>query len=188
MTYPLNDDKPLGESLGWQRIATSRLYQSHWHNLRQDQVVLPAGQEITFTYQEHPGFVTVVPVTDDGQVILLRSYRYAVDDWCWELPAGGLKPNHTPLQTAQEELREEIGGTAATWQEVGWFYSSNGISNEKAHIFLATGVTLGPTAHEPAEVMTLHRKPLAEALHMARTAQINDGPSALALILAEPYL
>lgn len=103
-------------------------------------------------------------------------------------PGRGSKTQPHPLQTAQEELREEIGGTAATWQEVGWFYSSNGISNEKAHIFLATGVTLGPTAHEPAEVMTLHRKPLAEALHMARTAQINDGPSALALILAEPYL
>lgn len=159
-----------------------------WYNIRQDKLLLPDGRPGEYNVVQHPGAAWVVPITPQGEVVLLWHYRYTVDDWCWELPAGGLKPNHTPLQTAQEELREEIGGTAATWQEVGWFYSSNGISNEKAYIFLATGVTLGPTAHEPAEVMTLHRKPLAEALHMARTAQINDGPSALALILAEPYL
>ena len=75
---------------------------------------LPTGEEIVYTYQEHAGFVTVLPVTTDGQVVMIRSYRYTVDDWCWELPAGGLgdKPGVPLDEVARQELAEETGGSA----------------------------------------------------------------------------
>ena len=191
MTYPLNDDKPLGESLGWQRIATSRLYQSHWHNLRQDQVVLPAGQEITFTYQEHPGFVTVLPVTDDGQIILLRSYRYAVDDWCWELPAGGLgdKPDVSTEEVARQELAEETGAVCRSLNMIGWFYAMNGTSDARCTVFIAQGAHInGATDLEATELSEVHLVPVAQAMQMARDGRISDGDSALALLRCEPML
>ena len=79
--------KPNASRQGWQIRASRHLYESHWYSVRQDEIRLPDGQEITFTQIEHPGFVSVVPVTPDGQIILIYSYRYTVDDWMWEIPA-----------------------------------------------------------------------------------------------------
>lgn len=193
MSNPPNpaDDKPLGASLGWQRLSTSRPYQSRWHNLRQDQVRLPDGQEITYTYQEHPGFVIVVPVTSDNQVVMIRSYRYTVDDWCWELPAGGLgdKPGVPLEEAALQELAEETGGTCLVLDKVGWFYSANGTSDARCTFFLARGVELGGALQlEPTEQSDVHLVPLAQALQMARDGRMADGDSALALLRCERLL
>ena len=185
------DDKPLGASLGWQRLETSRPYQSRWHNLRRDEVRLPTGEEITYTYQEHPGFVAVVPVTTDGQVVMIRSYRYTVDDWCWELPAGGLgdKPGVPLVEVAQQELAEETGGISQVIEEVGWFYTMNGTSSARCTVFLARGVVLsGLPQLESTEHSEVHLVPLAQALQMARDGRITDGDSALALLRCEAHL
>lgn len=172
----------------FQTKASRVVWACPWYSVRQDELVLPDGRPGVYNVVQHPGAVWVVPVTTAGEVVLLRHYRYTVDDWCWEVPAGGLKADQSPLELAKIELREEIGGTASTWREITTFYTSNGISNEKAYVFLATGVTLAEPAHEPAEVMHLHPTPLQEALQMARSGRITDGPSALALLLCEPYL
>lgn len=185
------DDKPLGETLGWQRLTTTRLYQSHWHNLRQDTVRLAGSEVITYTYQEHPGFVTIVPVTTDGQVVMIRTYRYTVDDWCWEVPAGGLgdKPGMTPEQVARQELAEETGCVCQSMELVGWFYPMNGTSDGICHLFLAKGVEAeGDNHREATELIEVHRVPLAQAFQMARDGRITDGDSALALLRCEPLL
>ena len=185
------DDKPLGASLGWQRIDTVRPYQSHWHNLRQDAVRLPSGEEIIYTYQEHAGFVTVVPVTSDGKVVMISSYRYTVDDWCWELPAGGLgdKPGVSLIEVAQQELAEETGGTSQIIEQVGWFYTMNGTSSARCTVFLARGVVLsGSPQLEPTEHSEVHLVPLSQALQMARDGRITDGDSALSLLRCEAHL
>lgn len=176
-------DKPRYETL-----SRKHLWQSKWYNLRQDAIRTPDGTEGTYTIVEHPGAVWVVPVTDAGQVIMEYQYRYTVNDWCWEVPAGGLLPDHTPEQMARRELEEEIGGRAEKLRYVGWFYTMNGIGTEVAHVFLATGVQLGPTQREPTEIMETRPVPVTEALRMARHGEITDGPSALALLLCEPHL
>lgn len=183
--------KPNASRQGWQIRASRHLYESHWYSVRQDEIRLPDGQEITFTQIEHPGFVSVVPVTPDGQIILIYSYRYTVDDWMWEIPAGGLgnKPGLTPLAVAQEELAEEVGGVATEWRSVGSYYAGVGSSNVRAHVFLATGVQLSGAQHlESTEIIQVRRVPIAEALQMARSGVMQDGQSALALLLCEPLL
>jgi 8-oxo-dGTP pyrophosphatase MutT (NUDIX family) len=105
-----------------------------------------------------------------------------------EVPAGGLSPGLTPQEVARRELLEEVGGRAAELRYVGQFYTSNGISNEVAHVYLATGVELGETDHEPTELMEVHLVPSEEALRMAREGEIADGPSALALLWCERLL
>jgi ADP-ribose pyrophosphatase len=119
---------------------------------------------------------------------MIYNYRYAVDDWCWEVPAGSVKPGQSLEETAREELLEEVGGTATTLEYIAPYYLANGICNEVGHFFLATGVTLGAPKQEPAEVMEIHLKAIPEVLHMARTHQITDGPSALGLLLCAPCL
>jgi GrpB-like predicted nucleotidyltransferase (UPF0157 family)/8-oxo-dGTP pyrophosphatase MutT (NUDIX family) len=186
-----HDEKPLGRRLGWQRLRTKRPYQSHWHNLRQDTVRLPDGEEIVYTYQEHPGYVTVVPLTTDGHVVLIRSYRYTVDDWCWELPAGGLGDGQglTAEQVARQELAQETGGQCLEMRKIGWFYSLNGTSNARCFVFLATAVTLsGGRQLEKTEQSEVFQVPVAQALQMARDGRMTDGDSALALLRCEPHI
>ena len=137
---------------------------------------------------DHPGAVWVVPVTDDGQVVLVCQYRYTVDDFCMEVPAGGLSPGLTPEEVARRELLEEVGGEAAEWRHIGQFYTSNGISNEIAYVYLAQGVELGETHREPTELMEIRLVPVQEALRMAHEGEISDGPSALALLWCRPLL
>lgn len=171
------------------KTTSSRIVWScPWYSVRQDEIITPDGKRGVYNVVQHPGAVWVVPVTPAGEIVLLRHYRYTVDDWCFEVPAGGLKDGQSPEDAARAELREEIGGEAENWYPIGPFYTSNGISNEQGHIFLATGVTLGAPAHEPAEVLEIHPTPLAEALRMARHNEISDGPSALAILLCEVKL
>jgi len=111
-----------------------------------------------------------------------------VGDYCYEVPAGGLAPGLTPEELVRRELSEEIGGQAADLRYVGRFYTSNGISNEVAHVYLATRVELGQAHRDPTELMEIRLVPVVEALSMARTGEISDGPSALALLWCEPLL
>jgi ADP-ribose pyrophosphatase len=172
----------------WETLDRRYLWQSQWYNLRQDRLRTPAGAEFTYTVVEHPGAVWVVPVTTSGQIALIRNYRYTVDDWCYEVPAGGLGPDGNPEEVARQELLEEAGGTATELRPIGQFYTSNGISDEVAYVYLATGVELGETHREPTERMELRLVPVHEALRMAREGEISDGPSALALLWCEPLL
>ncbi|NOZ29199.1 MAG: NUDIX hydrolase [Chloroflexi bacterium] len=184
-------EKPNGRRVGWHLLSTRYLYESQWHNLRQDQVRLPNGREITFTYQEHPGFVTVVPVTPEGEIVLIRSYRYTVDAWCWEVPAGGLgnRPGQSLEDVAREELAEEAGASCQALLYLGWLYAAVGTSDAVQHIFLATGVRLDGAPHcEETEVIEVHRVPVEEALRMARSGEIKDTQSLVALLLSEPHL
>ncbi len=168
---------------------TSRVaWSSPWFRVRQDEILTPDGRPGVYNVVEHEGAVWIIPVTANREIVLIYHYRYSVDDWCWEIPAGGLKEGLSLEETALEELREEIGGEATHIEYAGNFYTSSGISNEVAHVFIADGVKLGTTAHEPAEVMEVHVKPIEEALRMARANEISDGPSALALLLNESRL
>lgn len=175
-------DKP------WQTLGTTRLWESKWYNLRQDRVRIHTGDEITYTYQEHPGAVFIVPVTPEGQVILLRQYRHPVGEWLWEIPAGAVDDGEGLEAAAQRELAEEIGGTAKELCYVGHFFSASSISNLRINVFLATGVQIEQSAREATELIETRAMPTIEALTMARQGEIKDGQSALALLLCEPLL
>ena len=111
-----------------------------------------------------------------------------MDEWCYEVPAGGLSPDSSPESAARRELLEEIGGTARDLRRIGQIYTSNGISDEISYVSLATGVELGETRREPTELMEMRLVPIEEAMRMARQGEISDGPSALALLWCERLL
>ena len=169
-------------------LASRIAWSCPWYSVRKDDIILPNGSQGEYNVVQMPGAVWIIPVTSDGKIVLINTYRYTVDDWCIEIPAGSIKPGQSPEESAREELLEEVGGTAVTLEKVSQFYTMNGIGNEIAHVFLATGVTLGPPHHEPAEVMELQLTPISEALRMARSNEVSDGPSALALLLSADRL
>ncbi len=169
-------------------LSSRYLWQSPWYNVRQDQLRAPDGQPFTYTVIEKPEAVWVVPLTAQGELVLINQYRYPVGGWCLEVPAGNVEPRYTAQEMAVRELREEIGGQAQRWAQVASFYTMNGIGNERAWVFAALGVQLGAPHREPTEHIVLHRVPLAEGLAMARSGAIQDGPSALAILLSEPIL
>jgi ADP-ribose pyrophosphatase len=173
---------------GWQRRSSQHLYESRWFNLRRDEITLPSGEEITYTLVEHPGFAMVVPLLDDGRVLLERVFRYTIQETTLECPSGGLD-GEPPEVAARRELEEETGWVAAEMLPLGVFYPSNGISDERFHLFLATGLSeTGRMQRESTEQMELVYLPFAEAAELARSGRIADAPSALSLLVAEHHL
>jgi ADP-ribose pyrophosphatase len=164
------------------------LFESKWFRLRQDGVALPNGDRITYTMIEHPGFALVVPMIDDGRVLLERLYRYTLQAYSLECPAGGLDGD-APAAAASRELREETGYVAGSLTPLATFNGSTGISDEVFHIFLAMDLQrIGEGEREATEQMELVQLPLSEAVRLAESGEIRDSSSALALILAERYL
>lgn len=172
----------------YQTVASRIVWSSPWYHIRQDDIITPDGQPGVYNVVEKAAAVWIVPVLADGRIVLINNFRYTVNDWCLEIPAGSVKPGQTLEEAARSELLEEIGGTAKTVTYINHFYTANGICNEVGHIFLAHDVTLGQAQPEATEVIEIHPTPIAEALHLARTLQMRDATSALALLICEEQL
>ncbi len=172
----------------FQTLSSRIVWACPWYRVRQNAIITPDGRPGEYNVIEKADAVWIVPVTPQGEIVMVYQYRYTIDTWCWEVPAGSLETGQTLEEAARLELWQEVGGVAARLEYIGRFYLANGICNEVGHIFLATGVVLGEPRHEPAEVMSVHRHPAAKALDMARSGQISDGPSALALLLCADRL
>ena len=179
MSLPNRTDHPLTP------IDSRRVWECPWYGVRQDRIRLPNGDEGVYNVVELPDAVWIVPVTDAGEIALLYHYRYPLKMWGWELPSGSIARGDTPLETAQRELREEAGGVATEWEFLMTVSTLKGIGTEHANLFLARGVQLGATAHEPTEVITVHPLPIKQVMAMARAGEIQDAISVLALLLVE---
>ena len=149
-----------------------------------DRVALPDGRETTREIVEHRGAVVIVPLSDQGEVVLVRQYRKAVENVTWELPAGTLEEGEEPLACAVRELKEETGLGAREWRRVVDFYSSPGFCTEKMHLFWAIGLDQGKQDLDADEQITCRRLPLVQAMEMARRGEIADAKSLVGLFTA----
>jgi ADP-ribose pyrophosphatase len=181
--------KPNGEQAGWQRLKTEYIFENRHFRLRCDRVCVN-GHQLDYSYFETKGAVWVVPVTPDGRIVLIRQYRYAVDEWLWEVPAGGLFDHSgEPAALARRELAEEVGGETDDLEYLGWFFGGAALTDSRCHVFVAHNTRLVlPARHETSETIEIHTVPAEQALRMARNGEMRDGRSALALLRAEPWL
>jgi ADP-ribose pyrophosphatase len=185
------DDKPNGERVGWKLLGSNTRFENDIFRLREDQVELEGGKKTAYAYFERDEAVIIVPVTSDGEIVLLKQYRYPVDEWCLEVPAGGTHDTGDAAleEVARKELREEVGGTAKTLTYVTFFYSSNAMSDEKCHVYLAQGVELSKKPKtESTESIETQLVPIQKAMELARSGAMKTAPCALALLLCEPLL
>jgi len=160
-------------------IYTGRVLQ-----LNVERVRLPNGSVADLEIAHHPGGAAIIAVDDQQRVCLLYQFRHAAGGWIWELPAGKIDNKEPPFETAQRELAEEAGMTAAQWQPLGEYVSSPGVFTEVIHLYLATGLTAGATAPEEHEVFRVEWRPFAEALELARNGEIRDGKTIVGLFRA----
>ena len=184
-------DKPTGAEVGWRTLRTRRPFKNDVFAVREDKVKLPGGKRKSIAYLERTAAVIIVPVTAKGEIVLINHYRYPVDEWCLEVPAGGIEdaPNESLEECARRELREEVGGSCQSLTYVAGFYSANSLMDEKCHVFLAEEVSLqDPPERGAAELMETRLLQGAEALALVRAGRMTDGQCALAILLCEPLL
>jgi 8-oxo-dGTP pyrophosphatase MutT (NUDIX family) len=149
-----------------------------------ERVQLPNNAVADLEIIHHPGGAAVVAVNERGEICLLHQFRHAANGWLWELPAGKIDNREPPLQTAQRELEEEAGVTAASWQSLGDIVSSPGVFTEVIHLFLATGLRVAAAKPEEHEVLEIHWKPIAEVLQMAQGGELRDAKSLVGIFRA----
>ena len=148
-----------------------------------DTFTAPDGRTVKRDAVRHPGAVVILPVLDTEHVVLLRNYRFIIDETLWEVPAGTMTPGEPPDACARRELTEETGYTAAKWRSLGFLYASPGVLDEKLHLFIAEELTAGearPEIEEQLEPVTLR---LEDAVRMCLNGEIKDAKTITSLLL-----
>ncbi|MES2318046.1 MAG: NUDIX hydrolase [Pseudomonadota bacterium] len=156
------------------RIDGDVAYDGGFLKVVRDQVSLPDGAATFREYIKHPGAVVVLAIFDDGSVLLERQFRYPLGRVFIELPAGKIDPGEDILACAKRELQEETGYTASDWQFVTTIHNAIAYSDEHLDLFIARGLTAGPSKLDEGEFLETFSATLPEMLEMVRSGQITD--------------
>ena len=165
------------------RVDGEVVFKGKLLDVRRDTVRLPDGKLGTREYIVHPGAVLMVPVLPDGRLVMLRQFRYPVGRVMIEFPAGKLDPGETPLATAERELREEAGYTAARWDRLGSIHSVVGYSTEAIEFYTARDLTHVGAALDEEEFLDVGIMSLDEMLNALDRGDITDAKTVAALLL-----
>lgn len=161
----------------WKRGAERVVYENPWIKVTEHAAVAPTGRPATYGVVGFKNLaIAVLPIHDDGTVVLVGQNRFAMADYSWEIPEGGSPVGEDPLEGARRELAEETGLVAAHWQEVLRAQLSNSVTDEQAIGYVATGLTNGGHGHEADETedLALVRVPFREALEAALAGHLPD--------------
>lgn len=171
----------------WEKTKTSELiFDGKVVHLYRDTVELPGGVESYREYVKHLGAVCVIPITDEGEVILERQYRYAVGQVLVEIPAGKL--DFAGEDFTEAALREETGAVPRELIDMGDYYGSPAIMGERIRMFMARGLTFGEDHLDEDEFLEVFRVPLSEAVEMVMKGEIPDGKTQCAILRASAML
>jgi ADP-ribose pyrophosphatase len=158
------------------------------YNLIRENVTLDNGVTTDMEFVEHPGATAIIPMFSDSRVLLLKQYRHSLRKYIWEIPAGTLDLEEEILDGAKRELVEETGYSAAKWQKLVEITPLPGYSDERIHIYLATGLQPAEQNLDPDEIIKVHKVKFSEALAMIEDGEIQDAKSIAGLLLARNHL
>lgn len=165
-------------------LQRREIYRGRIVDLSVDEVRLPNGNVCELELIRHPGAAAVVPVDEDGRILLIRQYRYATGGFLLEVPAGKLDGGESPESCARREAEEETGYRPATLVPLGWIWTTPGFTDEKIWLFRGGGLRRTRQALQTDEVLTVERMPLAQAVDLAARGEITDAKSVCALLRA----
>lgn len=160
---------------------TKKVYAGRVVHLQVDTVLLPNGVTVELEVVRHPGAAAVVPIKDDGTVVLIRQFRHAAGGFIYEIPAGKLNPGEEPLRCAERELEEEIGYRAGKFELLSSIFTAPGFTDEVIHIYRGTGLTKGRQQLDRDEVLEVVEMPLEHAVRMIQRGDIQDAKTIVGL-------
>ena len=171
----------MDEKLIEKEVKANKLYDGRIINLRVDDVLLPDGRAAKREYVEHRGGAAILAI-EEGQVYLVRQFRYPYREVLLEIPAGKLEAGEEPIVTAARELEEETGLRAERIEPYGVIYPSPGYTNEKLYIFVAYGSKQSAAHPDSDEFLNVVRMPVAEAIDKVTSGEIKDSKTCYALL------
>ena len=182
----------MGEETKAGKVESRRVYTGKIISVDVDTVRFPDGSTGELEMIRHPGASAIVPFLsdprgEDPQVLMIRQYRYAADGYLYEVPAGRLDQGENPRDCAVRELKEETVCTAEHFDHLLTMYTTPGFTDEKIHLFMATGLLAGETKHEVDEFLDLHPMRLSRALEMVEAGEIQDAKTIIGLLFAAGF-
>lgn len=160
------------------------LYKGRVVDFGLETATMPDGRTVELEIVRHPGAAAVVPLHDDGSVTLVYQYRHAGGGMHYEIPAGVLDPGEGPEQCARRELAEEVQLGAQTLRLLSAIHTTPGFTDERIHVYLATGLHPVPGAPEDDEYIEVRRMPLPDALALIADGQLTDAKTICGLLMA----
>ncbi len=167
----------------WKCLSTRKIYENAWIRIEEDQVIRPNGSEgIYGRVHMNNKAIGIIPLADNMDIWLVGQYRYTIDEYSWEIPAGGGPFEEDILVTAQRELKEETGLTANEWLPLMRIHTSNSLTDEEAFIYLAKDLEEGETDFDETEELKIWRLQLSDALQMVMDGLITDSMSVAGIL------
>ena len=163
-------------------LVSEQVYRGAFLDVRRDQIRLPDGGQAQREYIVHPGAVMVVPLLDDGRVVIERQWRYPLERVMIEFPAGKIDPGEPPFQCGVRELFEETGYRAAEWARAGILHNAIAYSNEGIEIWFARGLTAGDRKLDAGEFLEVASASLEELDDWARRGELTDGKTLIGML------
>lgn len=163
-------------------LASEPLLRGNFLRVQRDTVLLPDGRQATREYVRHPGAVAVVPLLDDGRVLLERQWRHPLQRVLLEFPAGKIDPGESPLRCGQRELQEETGYTAREWAHATWIHNAAAYSDEGIDLWFARGLTPGAHRRDAGEFIETVEMSLDELDALARAGELTDVKTLVGLL------
>lgn len=177
------------ENLTEKQISREEIYNGIVLNVVRDEVLLPNGKRAVREFCRHVGAVAVIPILDDGRVIMERQYRYAHGRVFFEIPAGKLdSKDEIPLEAVKRELREETGGVAEKFTYLGRIDPSPALIDERIHLYLAENISFGERELDDDEFLNVELVPLDELYTMVMNGEIADAKTQIAVLKAKAII
>jgi ADP-ribose pyrophosphatase len=183
----MSTDTPDDAHLLERQLESRQVYQGHFLDVRRDRVGLPDGSEAHREYIVHPGAVMVVPILDDGRLVLERQYRYPLERVMVEFPAGKLDPGEPGRRCAERELLEETGYRATEWAYAGTLHNAIAYSDEGIQIWFARGLTAGAKQLDEGEFLEVFTATADELEGWVRDGKVTDAKTMIGLLWLQQW-